>query len=235
MSWIQSIDNGLITAINFDGSTAYDFFWWTYTDGKTWALLAFMLLFYVCYCPIKSLPTIETRQRGMKSAFAQSPWKQVIITTLAFALVFLLCDQIPSSIIKPIVSRLRPSHNPDLVGQLSFVDGYMGGRFGFPSNHACNGFGCAMLITLLFRRWKTSVVAFLWAGGSCYSRMYLGVHYPTDILCGAVLGIIFALLVYSLYKKVGGKPDLYRHAEPWGIPIAYLLTVAVVLFVALSR
>ncbi len=222
---IQSIDNALITAINFDGSVGYDFFWWTYTDGRTWTLLAFMLLFYVCYFPMKIGLLPLARVGDDKSVRKVSPWRLVIITTVAFGVLFLLCDQIPSSIIKPAVARLRPSHNPDLIGQLSFVDGYTGGQYGFPSNHACNGFGCAMLITLIFRRWKTSVAAFLWASGSCYSRMYLGVHYPTDILVGALLGIVLALFVYTIYKKFVGKTLVYRSQEPWGIPIAYLLTI----------
>ena len=214
MSEIQRIDNELITAINFDGSTAYDCFWWTYTNGLTWAGLAAAVLFYVVY-------------------YGKVDRKQLLLTIAAIAVMFTLCDQIPSSVIKPLVARFRPSHNPDIMDQLSFVNGYTGGRYGFPSNHACNGFGAAMFLTLLFKNWKVSAAAFLWAMGSCYSRMYLGVHYPTDILVGAILGICIALLIFGIYKKVGGNLNIYRHRNPWGIPVVFLLTVAVVLAIAL--
>lgn len=215
MSFIQEIDNNLITAINFDGSEGYDFFWWTYTNGLTWAALAAVILFYLIY-------------------YARVDKKQIFLIIAAVAVVFLLCDQIPSSIIKPAVARFRPSHNPDLEGQLSFVNGYTGGRFGFPSNHACNGFGIAMFLTLLTRNWKISVPAFLWAAGSCYSRMYLGVHYPTDILVGAILGVGFAYFVYWLYKKSGGNPLLFRnHTMQW-IPAMFAITIILILAAEVS-
>lgn len=210
MNEIQQLDNQLITAINFDGSNGYDDFWWTYTNGLTWALLAAVAVFYIVW-------------------YNRTDRKQLLLTVLAFAVMFTLCDQIPSSVIKPLVARFRPSHNPDIMDQLSFVNGYTGGRFGFPSNHACNGFGVAMFLTLLFRNRIVSIAAFLWAIGSCYSRMYLGVHYPTDILVGAILGICFALLVYYIYNKVGGKPEAYRNRNPWAIPAAFLLTIFAIL------
>lgn len=207
---IQQIDNQLITAINFDGSNAYDAFWWQYTNGITWSLLAAVAVFFIVY-------------------YQRSNWRQIVLAVIAFAVMFTICDQIPSSLIKPLVARLRPSHNPDIMDQLSFVNGYTGGRYGFPSNHACNGFGVAMFLTLLFRNKGVSIAAFLWAAGSCYSRMYLGVHYPTDILVGATLGIFIALGTYYIYRKAGGDPLPYRNHSAWAIPATFLLTVVVIL------
>lgn len=215
MSIIQELDNNLITTINFDGSTAYDNFWWFYTNGLTWAGLAVAIVFYLVY-------------------YAKAEKKQILLIIAAVAFLFLLCDQIPASVIKPIVARFRPSHNPDLEGQLSFVNGYMGGRYGFPSNHACNGFGIAMFLTLLAKNWKVSLTAFLWAAGSCYSRMYLGVHYPTDILVGALLGVCFAYLSFYLFKKVGGSPALYRDKNMQWVPAMFAITIIIILAAEIS-
>ncbi|MCQ2113577.1 MAG: phosphatase PAP2 family protein [Bacteroidaceae bacterium] len=223
MNEIQNIDNELIIAFNSNGNPVWDVFWWIYTSAYAWIPLAFVLLFYICYFQIRN--SVRSNQK--------EAWKQVAFATLAFAFMFLLCDQIPASVIKPLVARLRPSHNPDLMGRLTLINGYTGGLFGFPSNHACNDFGCAMLLTLFFRRWKTSCVAFLWAAGSCYSRMYLGVHYPTDILVGALLGVLFAFIVYRLYRKIGGNPTEYRHDEPWWITVVFLLTIITILIISI--
>lgn len=210
MNYIQQIDNKLITAINFDGSTVYDSFWSIYTNGLTWAALAATLLFYVIF-------------------IGKADKKAMLLTLCAFALMFTMCDQIPASIIKPLVARPRPSHNPEIEQLLSFVNDYKGGPFGFPSNHACNGFGVAMFLTLLFRNWKTSAAAFLWACGSCYSRMYLGVHYVSDILVGALLGTAIAILIYYFLKKTKANIKIYQDKNTIGIPIIYFTTVIVIL------
>ena len=212
---IQRIDNELITAINFDGSSLYDAFWWTYTNGLTWAALAAVVVFYIVW-------------------YGKADWRTLLFTILALAVMFTLCDQIPSSILKPLFARPRPSHNPDIESLLSFVNNYKGGPYGFPSNHACNGFGAAMFLTLLFRNWKVSTAAFLWAAGSCYSRMYLGVHYPTDILVGALLGIAFAALMYYLLTKTKSQTQLYQNTNPVGIPIVFLLTLIVILLIQIG-
>ncbi len=101
-----------------------------------------------------------------------------------------LADQITTSIMKPYFARLRPSHEPGLTGLVHLVNGYKGGSFGFASSHAANTFGTAIFVWLVLKPYYKRVAwIFLWAVFMTYTRIYLGVHYPGDILAGAVLGL----------------------------------------------
>ena len=119
-----------------------------------------------------------------------------------------LSDWISSGVIKNSVKRNRPSHNTEIsqnVHLYSYSDGakYQGGTFGFVSSHAANSFAIATLAFLFLRkkskRWSW---LFLWAITVSYSRIYLGVHYPLDILGGAMVGVLVATLGYFLSQKM---------------------------------
>ncbi|MBL7875187.1 MAG: phosphatase PAP2 family protein [Cyclobacteriaceae bacterium] len=110
-----------------------------------------------------------------------------------------LCDQITSTFMKPFFARLRPSHDPSLAGLLHHVQDYRGGRYGFSSGHAANTFGAALFVWFTLRpvyRW-TGVI-FLWAALMTYTRIYLGVHFPGDILVGATVGLVCGWIGYRL-------------------------------------
>lgn len=218
LNTINQGDRSLLTAINFDGPTGYDFFWAMYSDKWTW--IPFMLV--IVYCLLRP-----------------GNWRHRLLMVGSVALLFMLSDFVVSSFIKNVVCRPRPSHDPAVMDLLSYVNGYRGGAYGFPSNHASNGFAAATFLALLLRnRWVT-LSAFLWAVGSCYSRMYLGVHYPTDILCGAMLGIVFAIIIFFLYKKAAKRlalppyRDIYVSKEMLAIPVIFLLTVVTLLLLSL--
>ena len=218
LNTINDADRDLLTTINFDGPTGYDFFWAIYSDKWTW--IPFILV--IVYCLLRP-----------------GNWKHRLLIIGSVALLFLLSDFVVSSFIKNVICRPRPSHDPAVMSLLSYVNDYRGGAYGFPSNHASNGFATATFLALLFRnRWVT-LSAFLWAVGSCYSRMYLGVHYPTDILCGALLGTLFAFLVFILYKKAAKRltllpyRDIYVSREMLAIPFIFLLTVLTLLILSL--
>lgn len=218
LSTISEADRDLLTTINFDGPTGYDFFWAMYTDKWTW--IPFMLV--VVYCLLRP-----------------GNWRHRLLMVGSVALLFVLSDFVVSSFIKNIICRPRPSHDPAVMNLLSYVNDYRGGAYGFPSNHASNGFAAATFLALLMRnRWVT-LSAFLWAIGSCYSRMYLGVHYPSDILCGAMLGIVFAIIIFFLYKKAAKRlalppyRDIYVSKEMLAIPVIFLLTVVTLLLLSL--
>lgn len=123
--------------------------------------------------------------------------KQTWMVLLAVALTILLADQITSSIMKPFFERLRPSHEPSLAERVYIVNQYRGGKFGFASSHAANTFGIATLMSLALRMYRPWIsLLFLWALGVGYTRIYLGVHYPGDILAGYVVGFFCALIAW---------------------------------------
>ncbi len=125
--------------------------------------------------------------------------RKFIIILLFIILAAALADQISVHLFKNIFQRLRPCHEPSLEGLVHLVDGYCGGMYGFVSSHATNSFNVA-IISLLFirKRWFT-ISIILWALTVGYSRIYLGVHYPGDVICGSMLGALIGWGIYSLY------------------------------------
>ena len=118
----------------------------------------------------------------------------------------LLADQITSSLMKPFFARLRPSHEPSLTGLVHMVDGYAGGRYGFASSHAANTFGTAWFIWKLFRgRYRWIGLMFVWCTLMTYTRVYLGVHYPGDVIVGALVGIGSGAIGWQLYQALRKK------------------------------
>jgi len=102
-----------------------------------------------------------------------------------------LTDQITSSLMKPFFARLRPSQDPTLEGLVHLVNGYKGGLYGFASSHAANTFGTAIFSWLVLKSfYKRMGWIFVWAIFMTYTRIYLGVHFPGDILAGAIIGLI---------------------------------------------
>ena len=121
---------------------------------------------------------------------------------LAVALVVLCSDQLSAHVCKPLFQRLRPCYNTDLQGLIHLPKGMAGGQYGFVSSHAANTFAIAAFLTAaLHKNYKwMGVVLYLWAFISSYSRIYIGYHYPGDILCGAVLGILVGLILWKLFQ-----------------------------------
>ncbi len=130
--------------------------------------------------------------------------RKFLIIILFIILAAALADQ-TSVIIKNAVQRFRPCHEPSLEGLVHIVRDECGGKFSFVSSHASNSFNVA-LISLLFikKRWFT-ISILLWASVVGYSRVYLGVHYPGDVICGAILGVFIGWSVYSLYRLTDNR------------------------------
>ncbi len=121
---------------------------------------------------------------------------------LALALVVLCSDQLSAHVCKPLFQRLRPCYNTDLQGLIHLPKGMAGGQYGFVSSHAANTFAIAAFLTAALRKkykWM-GIALYLWAFISSYSRIYIGYHYPGDILCGAVLGILVGLTLWKVFQ-----------------------------------
>ena len=133
------------------------------------------------------------------------------IALVGITLTIVLADQVTSTLMKPYFARLRPSHEPLLQGLIHIVDGYKGAKYGFASSHAANTFGAATFFFLLFRKkykWITSI--FLWAAVVTYSRIYLGVHYPGDILVGGLVGALAGFASFALFRLTKAGIDKQR-------------------------
>ena len=159
--------------------------------------------------------------------------KVTLLWLLAVVVLITFCDQFSASVIRPMVARLRPSNldNP-LSEVVHVVNGYRGGNYSFPSAHAANSWALAAFMTLLFRRTWISCTVVLWAVVTCYSRLYLGVHYFGDLLVGMFIGCLFAALVYYLLVWIARikKPLEVRHAF---MPI-YTLGITIVCFLVIA-
>jgi len=133
--------------------------------------------------------------------------KTALVYTSAAILCVVLTDQISVHAFKNVFERLRPCWNTDLDGQFRLVKDYCGGQFGFVSSHAANTFGFATLMGIIFKEKipRLRLLLFFWAAIISYSRVYLGVHYPLDVIIGGLLGSGIAVAVAKSSYFLEGK------------------------------
>ena len=138
--------------------------------------------------------------------FRKLGWKKALLAICGVSILILLSDQLSSGLLKPMIARLRPSHEPDLAGLVHLVNGKRGGKYGFVSSHSANFFALATYLSIVFPKPKKWLIVSCFVGASivAYSRIYLGVHYPGDVICGGLLGIMVGFVVgygYSLLSR----------------------------------
>jgi undecaprenyl-diphosphatase len=211
-------EHDLFLTLNGIHSTTLDHFMWLYSGQVVWIPTALLIVIILAY------------KKG---------WRNSLMIFIAIVMVIVLCDQLSSGIIKPLFCRLRPTHHPFFADKVITVFNYRGGKYGFISSHAANAFGLATFIALIFRYALLSWIIYFWATLTAYSRIYLGVHFISDVVPGVIVGIALGYLVYCLYRLVHKKMvdsalistvPLYTVQQKRGIAYAIFATI-ILLFV----
>lgn len=198
-------DQNLLLQLNAKHNAFFDGLMWLATDEISWLAFFVVLLF--------SIYKTKTRE--------------FLFILIAIALTVVICDQV-SGIFKDWIARPRPSRELSIMDQVHTVNNYRGGRYGFFSSHAANTFGVAVLIALVMKNKLLSLVLIVWALLESYSRIYLGVHYPLDILTGITFGSIVGYLMYRLEVKVSSRLHFNAQTKVTFSDIKLVLIVFVV-------
>lgn len=184
---IEALDRSLFLFLNGLHAPWLDPIMWWVSTTILWIPLFLFVLYY-------------THKKGN--------WKLMLTALIGVGVCILLSDRISVELFKEVFQRFRPTHNAeigDLVHTVIKPNGeeYRGGQFSFVSSHATNFMSLAVFVYLLLRQYSRGWLwLFPWVGLVAYSRIYLGVHYPADIIGGALLGTVIGLFVYWLYLKI---------------------------------
>ena len=183
MGFLESVDRDLFLLLNGLHGESLDAFMLAATDTKFW-LPAHLFFIYMLFRKLDN-----------------RAW----LALLCIGVAVLCTDQLTSSVLKPLTERLRPSHEPSLEQVIHLVRNhtgkyYRGSSYGFPSSHAANAFAVAMVLWLLIgKQFRWTALAFVVAVLIGYTRIYLGVHYPGDVIAGAALGSLIGWGSWKLY------------------------------------
>ncbi|MBG8554785.1 phosphatase PAP2 family protein [Hymenobacter guriensis] len=181
---LQHLDRWLLVAANSRHTARLDAWMVFFSDRLVWFPAYFVLVVVLCYL------------YGRRAT--------LLLPLLGLSV--LLADVVSSRLFKPYFARLRPCHDADLSATLNLVNG-CGGQFGFLSSHAANAFALAVFVEILLpRHYRVAkVLLFIWATLVSYSRIYLGAHYPSDVLAGILLGSLMAWLCALAFRHLARR------------------------------
>lgn len=208
IEYLNGIDADALLAVNGLHDMFQDAFWWMVT--AKWSSLLLVL----------ALAWILLHQNR----------RHALLVLAMLVLSILVADQVSSGLIKHLVERLRPTHDPSLESMVHVINGYRGGLYGFVSSHAANSFAIATLLALVMRHRVVTLSMFTWALLQCYSRVYLGVHYPGDILGGIIVGVLAGWLVWQLMRWIERRWRIPQghYTRPDAIVMAGSLCITVI-------
>lgn len=181
-SKIQDMDMQVLSLFNGSDNIMLDQMVQILTSGLTWIPLYVMLFFVVM------------RNNETMGQIA------LVVGSAIFCVLF--ADGLVDGIIKQLAERWRPSNDPTFKYMVQVVDDIRLKGYSFCSAHAANTMSLAIFFSLLVRSKLLTITLVIWSLINCWTRLYLGVHYPSDILCGMIIGIIVGILVYLLYYKI---------------------------------
>jgi|SRR5690606_3013433 len=182
MDKLINLDQELFLYLNGLGNSSWDGFWMFMTD-KWSSVPLYVVLLILCFIHLK--------------------WKKTVLILVIVALMVTVSDQV-SNLFKYGLERLRPCHDPLIEQQMRLVKSYCGGKFGYFSAHASNSFVVVTFFSLVFKgiyKWLPFVLI-IWGMVVAYSRIYIGVHYPLDVVTGITIGMLVGLVFYTGYKSV---------------------------------
>lgn len=176
-------DQDLFLYLNGLGTENWDAFWMFMTNKKSWIPFYFILLI-----------TLLIKLKN---------WKKVLLAVVFVAALILIVDQ-TTNLFKDTFMRFRPCFTQELEGVMRLVKSYCGGRYSFFSGHSSNSFALAVFLGILLKPYIKFLLPFMlvWAGFVAYSRVYIGVHFPLDIVCGALWGSMWGYLLFLLFRYI---------------------------------
>ena len=190
LDWLIELDKELLLAINGWNSSFFDPIM-VFITSKWSGIPIYIALLYMIF-----------RKRDTKTA---------ILMVAAVLLTFALTDQLAVHLFKNTIERFRPGWDPTTEHLIRMLE-HKGGKYGFISNHAANYYGRAVISSGILKKRGYTIFIFCWSVAVADSRVYVGKHFPGDVICGAMFGALVGWLVLKLFRFIVKKYNLTAYA-----------------------